>query len=172
MKLTRKIKKGRKIKKSKSRVKRRTFHKKKTKRYTRRKRRRRKKRGGTAPSPDPDDLNKTAWENAWIAYINSVDNRVWLEQLENNPNAEVTKNFRIMLNAIITNIEAAKFVKEDHPLHNEIFVRKIWDSIRRMPNSKTTKEKLQNHIPLTPRLWNDILSDILPSRRTPLTPPP
>ncbi len=31
MKLTRKIKKGRKIKKSKSRVKRRTFHKKKNK---------------------------------------------------------------------------------------------------------------------------------------------
>ena len=95
-----------------------------------------------------------------------------MEQLETNQGTDVTKNSPIMLNAIITNIEAAKFVKEDNPLYNEIFVRKIWDSIRRMPNSKTTKKKLQKLIPLTPRSWNDIMSDILPSRHTPRTPFP
>ena len=57
MKLTRKIKKGRKIKKSKSRVKRRTFHKKKTKRYTRRKRRRRKREGGLPSANKAKKLN-------------------------------------------------------------------------------------------------------------------
>ena len=138
MKLTRKIKKGRKIKKSKSRVKRRTFHKKKTKRYTRRKRRRRKKRGGATFNEQSEKVKllATVKQNGHALQYAS-------EEMRGDPDVVIAASIQ-------TNGDALQWATDD--------LRKDLVFIRRFIDKGLTNFE---HIKSTPATHDQIMDMIL-----------